>query len=95
MRTSILPVLLSRTIVKTTSSHIISTSPNACAYAHIVSLSLHLLEIHLSPTRFLPSQRHGARLDHKSHDLVEDVGGSHLGKSDLSAQEVKLSRECV
>jgi hypothetical protein len=51
-------------------------------------LSLHALEIHLRSTGFLPSKRHRARLDHKSHDLVEDVGGSHLERSDLLVYEV-------
>lgn len=59
----------------TISSHMSTSSDFQTSFAF---LSFRTLEINLSPTRLLPSQRHRTRLDHECHDLVEDVGGSHL-----------------
>ena len=66
----------------TISSHM-STSSSIQTF--VAFLSFRTLEIHLSPTRLLPSKRHRTRLDHECHDLVEDIGGSHLRRSDLLA----------
>jgi hypothetical protein len=43
------------------------------------------IRLNVGSTLFLSRQRHRARLDHERHDLVENIGSSHLARSELLA----------